>query len=191
MILGSLNHRPSKIVANILNTLMANEKISPLHCTSRTSPIITSVQPQLWGGCEEYLLNSLQVLQNRAARTVTRKFWFTPTRILLADCAWLSVRQLIVYHSVLSAHKTVTSGKPLYMHNAMSTAHPLRTRQATGGQIRLGQNFDSKQGLLHDSFRYRAAKDYNNIPVTMRSIRYLPSFKKKLKQWVRSNIPID
>ena len=98
-----------------------------------------------------------------------------------------------MYHSVLSAHKTVTSGKPLYMNNAMSTAsaHPLRTRQATVGQIRLGQNFESKQGLLYDSFRYRAAKDYNNIPVTMRSIIYLRSFKKKLKQWVRSNIPID
>ena len=146
---------------------------------------------ELWGGCEEYLLNSLQILQNRAARAVTRKFWFTPTRILLTDCGWLSVRQLIVYHSVLSAHKTVTSRKPLYMHNAMSTAHPLRTRQATGGQIRLGQNFDSKQGLIHDSFRYRAAKDYNSIPAAIRSIRYLPSFKKKLKQWVRSNIPID
>ena len=77
------------------------------------------------------------------------------------------------------------------LHNAMSTAHPLRTRQTTGGQIRLGQNFDTKQGLLHDSFRYRASKDYNNIPLTMRSIRYLPSFKKKLKQWIRLNIPID
>ena len=146
---------------------------------------------ELWGGCEEYLLNSLQILQNRAARTVTRKFWYTSTRVLLTDCGWLSVRQLIVYHSVLSAHKTVTSRNPLYMHNAMSTAHPLRTRQATGGQIRLGQNFDSKQGLIHDSFRYRAAKDYNSIPAAIRSIRYLPSFKKKLKQWVRSNIPID
>ena len=113
--------------------------------------------------------------QNRADRAVTRKFWFTPTRVLLADCGWLSVRQLVSYHSILSAHKMVTSKKPLYMHNALSTIHPLRTRQATGGQIIIGENFNSKQGLLHDSFTYRAAKDYNSIPAYLRSTGCLTS----------------
>ena len=146
---------------------------------------------KLWGGCEEYLLNSLQILQNRAARAVTRKFWFTPTRILLADCGWLSVRQLVSYHSIHSAHKMVTSGKPLYMHNALSTIHPLRSRQAAGGQTRIGENFSSKQGLLHDSFKYRAAKDYNSIPAFLRSTRCLQSFKIKLRKCVRLNIPVS
>ena len=146
---------------------------------------------ELWGGCEGYLLNSLQILQNRAARAVTRKFWFTPTRVLLADCGWLSVRQLVSYHTILSAHKMVTSGKPLYMHNALSTIHPLRTRQATGGQIRIGENLTSEQGLLHDGFKYRAAKEYNTVPAALRSTRSLPSFKMKLKLSVRSNIPVD
>ena len=145
---------------------------------------------ELWGGCEGYLLSSLQVIQNRAARAVTGKSWFTATRSLLKECKWLSVRQLVVYHSVLSTHKFVTSGKPLYMHKAMGTAHPLNTRQAAGGQIRLVGNFDSKQGLLHDGFKYRAAKDYNLIPAHIRAVRALPTFKKKLKQWVSTNIPV-
>ena len=34
---------------------------------------------QLWGGCEGYLLHSLQVLQNRAARSVTGWSGFTST----------------------------------------------------------------------------------------------------------------
>ena len=51
---------------------------------------------ELWGGCEGYLLTSLQVIQNRAARAVTRKSWFTSTRSLLKDCRWLSVEQLVV-----------------------------------------------------------------------------------------------
>ena len=95
-----------------------------------------------------------------------------------------------VYHYVLSIHKFVTSGKPHYMHKAMGTAHPLNTRQAAGGKIHLGDNFDSKQGLLHDGFKYRAAKDYNLIPAHIRSVRVLPTFKKKLKQWVSGNIPV-
>ena len=76
------------------------------------------------------------------------------------------------------------------MHKAMGTAHPLNTRQAARGQIRLVGNFDSKQGLLHDGFKYRAAKDYNLIPAHIRAVRALPTFKKKLKQWVSTNIPV-
>ena len=60
---------------------------------------------QLWGGCEKYLVKSLQVLQNRAARLVTGKSWFTPTRRLLQECNWLSVTQLIFYQTVLQTHK--------------------------------------------------------------------------------------
>ena len=81
------------------------------------------------------------------------------------------MRQLVVYHSVLSTHKFVTSGKPLYMHKAMGTAHPLNTRHAVGGQICLVCNFDRKQGLLHDGFKYRADKDYNLIPAHIRYVR--------------------
>ena len=60
---------------------------------------------------------------------------------------------LVFYHSFLSTRRFVTSGKPHYMHKAMGTAHPPNTRQAAGGQLHLGGNFDSKQGLLHDGFK--------------------------------------
>jgi hypothetical protein len=38
---------------------------------------------QWWGGCSDYLINFLQILQNRAARLVTRLGWFTPVEVLL------------------------------------------------------------------------------------------------------------
>ena len=41
---------------------------------------------QLWGGAEGYLLHALQIIQNRAARTVTRMSWYTPTKVLLNNC---------------------------------------------------------------------------------------------------------
>ena len=111
---------------------------------------------ELWGGCEGYLISALQVLQNRAARAVLRRSWFTPTRRLLAECKWLSVKQLVFYHGVISTHKTITTGTPRYMHKVLNTIHPLNTRQAAGGDIRIGEKFNSKQGLVRDGFRYRA-----------------------------------
>ena len=46
---------------------------------------------QWWGGCSDYLINFLQILQNRAARLVTRLGWFTPVEVLLHQCGLLSV----------------------------------------------------------------------------------------------------
>ena len=66
----------------------------------------------VWGGCEGYLLKSLQVLQNRAARQVTRLSWYTPVRRLLRQCNWLSINQLIFYHSALTIYRTLMSGLP-------------------------------------------------------------------------------
>ena len=89
----------------------------------------------LWGGTEQYLLKGLQVLQNRAAMCVTKLSWFTPTRQLLSQCTWMSVCQLIQYHSILQTHKVLKTKTPLYLSSKLVTDHPYQTRQATGGGI--------------------------------------------------------
>ena len=145
---------------------------------------------QLWGGAEGYLLQALQVLQNKAARAVTHQSWFTPTRILLARCNWLSVQQLVFCQTVLTIHKIVISGRPYYLHKKMISQYPYKTRQAVGGGVRFGENFTGTSGLIHDSFCYRGAVDYNRVPSFIRSARSLNTFKYKLKQWVSTNIPL-
>ena len=55
----------------------------------------------LWVGCELGLKRSLQVIMNKVARVVTRLDWSTSTKELLCQCGWLSVNQLVFYHSVL------------------------------------------------------------------------------------------
>ena len=42
---------------------------------------------------------------------------------------------------------------------------PLRTRQATRQQIYLCEGFGSKQGLVHDGFKYRVAKNYSTTSI--------------------------
>ena len=145
---------------------------------------------QLWGGCENYLLHALQVLQNKAARAVTQTSWFTSTRQLLLRCNWLSVKQLVFYQSALMTHKIVTTGSPHYLANKMGTSPPYGTRQDTSGGIRFGEIFSSRHSLSYNSFVYRATTDYNSLPDNIRSISNLSSFKYKLCQWVKSNIPI-
>ena len=136
-------------------------------------------------------MKSLQVIQNRAARVVTKLSWFTPTRALLKKCRWLSVKQLVFYHRVVTAHKIVKTNSPLYLHQRMTTTHPYPTRQATGGAIRFGEQFSRRSLLAGNSFCYSGTQDYNRIPADIRNVQTIKNFKYKLRKWVTSNIPED
>ena len=71
---------------------------------------------QLLGGCNEYLLNKLQVLQNRAARLVKKLPWDTRIQVLLDQCGWFSVKQLVECHSLLLAFIVVHDGIPAHLN---------------------------------------------------------------------------
>ena len=59
----------------------------------------------LWGGCQKFLVHGLQVMQNKAARYVIKRDRFTSTKVLLMQCGWLSVNQMVFFHTlVLSFH---------------------------------------------------------------------------------------
>ena len=70
---------------------------------------------QVYGDCSGYLLTMLQVLQTKACRIVTKLPWMTPTSVLLAQCRWLSVRQLVKYHSLVLMFQIKKDKKPVYM----------------------------------------------------------------------------
>ena len=77
----------------------------------------------VWMGCEDYLVNALQVCQNKVARLVTKLDRFTPTMVILKQCGWKPVRQLMVFHSLVLLHKAVQQQKPLYLYNKIMPAN--------------------------------------------------------------------
>ena len=139
----------------------------------------------VWGGAQQYLLKGLQVQQLTAARTVCGFFsrgW--SKKRLLDKLGWLSIRQLIYFHTVLQAHKTITTGKPSALHQSISTQHPYRTRRAALGLIRFGETFNGDSSLVYASFKHRAVHWYNAVPVSVRT-GSLETVKHKLKKWIR------
>ena len=74
----------------------------------------------LWSGCEKYLMNSLQIVQNKAAHLVTKRGKMTPIKTLLNECGWLSVAQLGVYHSLVLVFKILETQSPQYLFNKLS-----------------------------------------------------------------------
>ena len=142
----------------------------------------------LWGGCGAGLKKSLQVLQNKVAQVVTRQDWNTPSKVLLQQCGWLSVNQMIFFHTVLLVFKVKLTRSPKYlymMHN--NWTYPYTTRQAENDLIRVAVR--PRLEMVRDSFRWRAASNFNQLPVDIRTCRKVGVFKKKIKPWIKENIP--
>ena len=90
---------------------------------------------QVYGNASEYLLKSLQILQNKAARVVTRLPWGTETGLLLNQIGWLSVTQLVAFHSLILVFKIKTESKPAALRLKFRDNFAYRTRQATSNGL--------------------------------------------------------
>ena len=127
-------------------------------------------QISLWGGAAEYLLDSLQKIQNKAARFITKRSIYTPRSELLRHCGWLSVRQLVTYHSVILIHKTVMANAPQYIYSKLSTEFPYNTRLAESEALRMGPEFQAKLDITRRSFMNRGPLSYNLLTADLRKV---------------------
>ena len=94
---------------------------------------------------------------------MTRRFrdkndHFLPTAELLNQCGWLSVKQLVFYHSVVLVFKTLKFKEPIYIFQKLSTTFPYETRLAESNAIRTGEQFQPTLELTKKSFIHRATK---------------------------------
>ena len=146
---------------------------------------VISYMISVWGGSEAYIIRAVQVIQNKAARTVTKLSWYTSTHVLLLQCNWLSIKQLIFYHSVLQVWKVRTAEVPVYLNSRMQLSV---TRSADEGTLRVPI---VESSITSKSFLVRAAVMWNSIPPSLRGVKKFGAFKSKLKQWTKANIDID
>ena len=70
--------------------------------------------PLFWG-CNESDLKDLQVLQNKIGRPVTKSIYDTRRYEIFEKLQWLTVKQQIVYHTVLTVHKIRQSDEPEFL----------------------------------------------------------------------------
>ena len=148
---------------------------------------------EVWGGCETFLLKSVQILQNKAARIVTRRDRRTPVCELLLECGWLSVKQLVFYHSVLMLHKTRVSTLPKYLYNMyiFNQETEKSTRLGALKLIKSSKSVNPKTQLTRNGFRFRSIQYYNQLPLEIRCVEKVTHFKKLLKLWIRENVQIN
>ena len=146
----------------------------------------------VWGASENYLLRSLQIVQNKVARTVTKMPWSTTTSALLAAYDWLSVQQLAMYQTILLVYKVIKTRSPAYIHLMFSTEYERPSRIALQGLLKPSTTSKiPSTELASSSFRHRALLQYNLLPVHVRDASNENLFKSLAKIWIVENIPVD
>ena len=92
---------------------------------------------------------------------------------------WLTVNQLITYHTVITVFKIRSSSEPEYL------AKYLKADNRNGRII----VFNTDLTLAIRSFSFRGANQWNNLTRSLRNIRKVGTFKKSLRKWIIMNVP--
>ena len=133
----------------------------------------------LFGGCNKSELNLLQVLQNRAAHVVLRMPPRTSRSTMFDKLGWLTVQQLIAYHTLITVFRIRLTKEPEDLATILS-------KDNISGHIIMK---NTQLGLYRESFVFRGAVLWNRMPLSLRKETKLGVFKKNIKQWVENNIP--
>ena len=132
----------------------------------------------LFGGCNSTDLNLLQNLQNRAARIAMN----VPSRfsrsVMYNDLQWLTVRQLVVYHTLLVVFRIRLTRAPAYL------ASQLLNENRRGNIVIKNYRLE----LYRKSFVPRGGMLWNQLPHEVREAENLQCFKKSLKTWIKVNV---
>ncbi len=135
----------------------------------------------LLGGCSARLVNKLQMVQNAAARVLTRTSrkhdHISP---VLSTLHWLPIKHCIDFKILLITYKALNGLAPQYLSELLyhySPPRPLRS-QNSGHLIKTRISKSTAGGR---SFFYLAPKLWNNLPNNVREAGTLCQLKSILK----------
>ena len=132
----------------------------------------------VFGGSDKSEVEALQIMQNKAARLVTNAPMRTSRREMFNQLGWLTVHQLVFYHSVLATYRIRDSSEPEYLGTIMSRDNRQDKIIIPNTMLTLAKN----------SFCYRGAEQWNRLPEYIRKTKKIGQFKSQLKKWITQNV---
>ncbi len=134
----------------------------------------------LLGGCSARLINKLQMVQNAAARVLTRTRKYDHISLVLSTLHWLPIKHCIDFKILLITYKALNGLAPQYLSELLSHYSPSRPlRSQNSGHLIIPRI--SKSTASGRSFSCLAPKLWNNLPNTVREADTLCQFKSRLK----------
>ncbi len=149
-------------------------KLRPMLSTSNAEMLIHAFMTSrldycnaLLGGCSACLINKLQLVQNAAARVLTRTRKYDHISPVLSTLHWLPIKHRIDFKILLITYKALNGLAPQYLSELLSHYIPSRPlRSQNSGHLIIPRISKSTAGSR--SFSYLAPKLWNNLPNTVR-----------------------
>lgn len=138
----------------------------------------------LYAGLTKQAFNKLQLIQNAAARILTRTSKFDHITPILKSLHWLPVKQRIQFKILLITFKAVNGLAPTYISDIIPHYHPTRFLRSSSQSLLSVPRINTN--TAHGAFSYCAPTLWNSLPLELRSAQSTPSFKKALKTYLFS-----
>ena len=131
-------------------------------------------------GVPSKLINRLQMIQNSAARIITRTKSSDHITPVLIQLHWLPVPYRIIYKNLLLTYKALHNLAPTYLRDLLQDYTPSRSlRSSSAGLLTVPTPHLSTMGAR--AFSCSAPKHWNSLPPHLRLSDSITAFKSHLK----------
>ena len=139
----------------------------------------------LYAGLTKQMLNKLKLIQNAAARIVTRTSKCNHITPVLKSLHWLPVKQRIEFKILLLVYKSLNGLAPPYISDLISFYDPARCLRSSSKCLLTTPRINTN--AAHGAFSYCAPTLWNSLPLELRSSQSVLSFKKGIKTFLFSS----
>ncbi len=133
-------------------------------------------------GLPKKSIRQLQLIQNAAARVLTKTKKVDHITPVLRSLHWLPVCQRIDFKILLLVYKALNGLGPKYISDLLLRYEPSRPLRSSGAGLLSVPRVKTKQGEA--AFSYYAPYIWNKLPDNCRSAETVSSFKSRLKTFL-------
>ena len=123
----------------------------------------------VFAGCDQFELDSLQGMQNKAARIISNSGIRDSRSQIFKEVGWMTA---------LCMYRIKNNQEPEYLYRLMD-------RRNRFGKVIVPH---TRLSLAMNSFCFRGATQWNKLPAVLRQSPTLVMFKKQLKEWICDNV---
>ena len=137
-------------------------------------------------GLSKGAVRKLQLVQNAAARVLTKTKKCEHITPILRSLHWLPVCQRIEFKVLLIVYKSLNGLGPKYMSDLLSPYTPARPLRSAGTSLLITPRVKTKHGEA--AFSYSASCKWNKLPDELKQAETLNTFKTRLKTFMFSSV---
>lgn len=130
----------------------------------------------------ETQLTKLQKIQNKAMRIILRLNRYTNIKLMQEMLRWQSVRQRLMYNTLIMIYKIEHNMMPQYLKKCISRVHETHNHNTRNkNDLKLPKYKKSK---TQNNIFYSGIKEYNKLDKEVKEEIRFKVFKKKLAKWI-------